>query len=247
MKPQSRRGAPDHDAEDPRRVQPERPSVATHAGTVAPGYAEIESAVERDRDPDGTITTLEPTVLKLGLARRVQLSLVLPTERATGTAFGIGDVAAGVKWRVTEDHPVLRDLALLPQLKFPTGGDRGTGTTDASLLLIDSRTVGAASLGLNVGVTRRSRDGTRAPRTSTLWAAAAAVPVQRSLGLTLEIFGYPGTTGPAGSDPKIGLTVAPTLAIGRTLTLDAGLMTALHGPQPHVLFIGLVTNVGRLR
>ena len=28
---------------DPRQVQPERPTVATHAGTVAPGYLEIET------------------------------------------------------------------------------------------------------------------------------------------------------------------------------------------------------------
>ena len=40
--------APTVGADDPRAVQPERPSVATHAGTVAPGYVEIESGIERD-------------------------------------------------------------------------------------------------------------------------------------------------------------------------------------------------------
>ena len=33
---------------DPRQVQPERPTVATHAGTVAPGYLEIETGVESE-------------------------------------------------------------------------------------------------------------------------------------------------------------------------------------------------------
>ena len=32
---------PAQEARDPRAVQPERPTVATHAGTVAPGRLEI--------------------------------------------------------------------------------------------------------------------------------------------------------------------------------------------------------------
>ena len=33
-------------AANPRAVQPERPTVATHAGTVAPGYMELEEGGE---------------------------------------------------------------------------------------------------------------------------------------------------------------------------------------------------------
>ncbi len=36
-------------ARDPHAVQPERPTVATHAYTVAPGWVEIEAGVELDR------------------------------------------------------------------------------------------------------------------------------------------------------------------------------------------------------
>src|SRR5437764_1362781 len=39
---------------DPHAVQPERPTVATHAGTVAPGWSEIEAGIERDRYADGS-------------------------------------------------------------------------------------------------------------------------------------------------------------------------------------------------
>src|SRR5256885_8764954 len=49
---------------DPRVVQPERPSVATHAGTVAPGFLEIETGIESDRNADGTHALVVPTVLK---------------------------------------------------------------------------------------------------------------------------------------------------------------------------------------
>lgn len=234
-------------APDPRAVQPERPSVATHAGTVAPGYAEVETAVERDREDDGAHSVAVPTELKVGLAPRAQLSLFLPAAGGGGTPFGVGDAAAGVKWRVLEGHPLLQDVAILPQVKLPTGGPRGTRTTDVGLLLIDSRHVGAAALDLNVGVTRRSGDGSRAPRTEALWTVSAGVPVRRALGLNLECFGYPGVSGPAGHPATVAALVAPTLAVRPSLSLDAGLVTALHGPQPHALFLGLVTNVGRLR
>jgi glucose-1-phosphate thymidylyltransferase len=44
-------------APDPRAVQPERPTVATHAGTVAPGWVELETGVEFDHD--GRVLSLE--------------------------------------------------------------------------------------------------------------------------------------------------------------------------------------------
>src|SRR4051812_35372559 len=59
---------------DPHTVQPERPTVATHAGTVAPGYLEIETGIERDTR-DGTTMSFAPTVLKFGVAPRVQMSV----------------------------------------------------------------------------------------------------------------------------------------------------------------------------
>ncbi len=230
----------------PRAVQPERPSVATHAGTVAPGYAEVESGVERDTPGDGTHAFAVPTLLKLGLGPRTQLALQLPTAAATGTAFGVGDVTVGLKWRVSEDRPRLQDVAVLPSVKFATGGVRGTGTTDASLLLINSRTLGPASLDLNVGATWRTGDGTRAPKSSTLWAAAAGIPVRGRLGWALEAYGYPGTRGPAGNPPIVGLLTGPTIVVRPELAVDFGTIIPLAGPQPHALYAGVVTSVGRV-
>ncbi|GJG85780.1 hypothetical protein tb265_09610 [Gemmatimonadetes bacterium T265] len=230
----------------PRAVQPERPSVATHAGTVAPGYAEVESGVERDAPGDGTHAVSVPTLLKLGLGPRTQLALQLPAAAATGTAFGVGDVAVGLKWRVSEDRPRLQDVALLPSIKFATGGARGTGTTDASLLLINSRTLGPASLDLNLGATWRTGDGTRAPRTSTLWAAAAGIPVRGGLGWALETYGYPGTSGPAGSAPVVAVLTGPTFVVRPELAVDFGTIVPVTGPQAHAWYAGVVTSAGRV-
>lgn len=232
---------------DPRAVQPERPSVATHAGTVAPGYAELETGVERDRAADGSHAVLIPTELKVGLAPRAQLSVFLPASSTTGVPFGIGDIAAGVKWRIVDGDGPLQRVAVLPTIKLATGGDRGTHTTDAGFLLIDSRTIGSASLDLNVGVTRRSGSGMTAPRTSTLWTGSLGVPVAGPVGWQLECFGYPGTHGPAGSAPIVAILTGPTLGAWRTLALDAGMIVPVEGPQARAIYAGAVMNLGRVR
>src|SRR5260370_36815211 len=50
-------GARGQGLQDRHAVQPERPTVATHAGTVAPGWVELETGVELDR-LDGAHTLL---------------------------------------------------------------------------------------------------------------------------------------------------------------------------------------------
>jgi len=233
-------------APDPRAVQPERPSVATHAGTVAPRYLEIETGVEYDKLPDKSHGVGVPTVLKIGLAPRLQLSLFAPASSGTHEALGMGDLAAGLKWRIVDGDGILQRFAILPAIKFSTGGQRGTGTTDASLLLIDSRTVGPVSLDLNVGVTKRSGNANSAPRTATLWTASSGFPVAGALGWQLECFGFPGTSGPAGDAPIVAILTGPTLGAWRTLAFDAGIIIPVAGPQPRAVYAGLVTNVGRI-
>ena len=230
---------------DPRAVQPERPSVATHAGTVAPGYLEIESGVEGDRNPDKTHALSIPTVFKFGAAPRVQLSVFAPALNQPGISLGMGDVGVGVKWRLIEGSDLFQRFAIQPSVKWPTGGDRGTHTTDFSLLLIDSRSIGPVSLDLNAGLTRRSGDGNDVPRTATLWTASSAIPIGGSFGWQLECFGYPGTHGPSGSVPIVAILTGPTLAAWRSVAFDAGVILPLAGPQPRAVYAGVVANVGR--
>lgn len=233
-------------ASHPRNVQPERPTVATHAAAVAPGYVEVETGVEHDRIDANTHVDQVPTLIKFGVAPRVQFSLSVPMTGGTGTSFGIGDIATGLKITVLKDHPILSDFAILPQLKFSTGGARGTGTTDASLLLINSRSLGPVDVDLNVGVTRRSGDGTAVPQTATLFAASASIPLRGKLSLALECFGYPGTGGPAGSPPTVAMLFGPTFLVKPELNLDLGWIAPISGGQPRALYVGLVANLGRL-
>jgi hypothetical protein len=237
-------------ATDPHAVQPERPTVATHAGTVAPGWIEFEVGGEYDRYDGGAHGVTAPLVAKIGVARRLQLTVMESIAWPPGaSAAGVGDVAAGLKWRIAEDAPLLGDVALLPILKLPAGSasaGTGTGTTDVTLIVISSHAFGPYSLDVNAGYTRRSGSGVAAPRDATLWTVSAGGPLRGALGWTGEVYGYPATSGPAGAKAIVALLGGPTFLVRRWLALDAGVILPLTGPQPRALYVGAVYNAGRL-
>src|SRR5262249_2239842 len=135
-----------------------------------------------------------------------------------------------------------------PAIKFPTGSasaNRGTGTTDVSLLLISSHALGPVSMDLNAGITRRSGDGTVVPRTATVWTASFGGPVRGPVGWVFECYGYPKTTGPAGRPSTAALLGGPTYKVTSWLVLDAGGIVPLAGDQPKAVYAGLTWNIGR--
>jgi hypothetical protein len=234
---------------DPHAVQPERPTVATHAGTVARGWVELEEGGEWDKSTDGTRSFTAPTNLKIGLGSRTQLNLMFNILRATSVRGGnlsFGDLTIGVKYRIVDDDRLLGDFAILPALKFPTGQESagaGTGTTDFSLLLISSRQLGPVAMDLNIGATRRSGDGSRAPIASKVWTASFGFPVLGNLGWVAELFGYPRTTGMAAT---AAFLTGPTFTARDWLAFDAGVIAPITGAQPKAAYAGLVWNLGCL-
>jgi len=235
---------------NPHDAQPERPTVATHAGTVAPGWFEVESGVEVDRFTDHSHGGSVPTVSKFGVAPRLQLSVQTPVLNPPGENItGLGDLAVGMKWRIVDGAPVVGDFAILPSIKTPTGSETsgtGTGTTDFSLLLISSHKFGPVDLDINGGYTRRSGDGSTAPRNAEVWTAAFGWAVHGRFGWDAEIYGYPGTAGPAGSPPIVAILSGPTFALRKFLVLDAGYIGPVTGPQPRGVYAGIVYNIGHL-
>jgi hypothetical protein len=234
-------------AQDPHTAQPERPTVATHAGTVATGWIEIEAGIEIDRYADRSRGLLSSPVTKIGLARRLQLNVVTPIVRPPGPhTASIGDVSVGVKWRLVDDAPVAGDFAVLPSVKVPSGSAEsgaGTATTDVGLLLISSHTLGPVSMDINLGYTRRSGNGAGAPRAASLWTISFGGPAAGGLGWTAELYGYPATSGPAGAAAIVAVLAGPTLQVRRWLVLDAGVIVPVAGPQPRALYAGFVANV----
>jgi hypothetical protein len=235
---------------NPHAVQPERPTVATHAGTVAPGWLELETGVEYDRFRDATHGLALSLFFKLGIVPRVQLGVALPFAKPEGFGVGPADFAAGLKLRLLEHAEPLGRFAVLPVLKVPTGSStagRGSGTTDVSLLLISSHVLGPVSMDLNAGITRRSGDGTAAPKTSTVWTASFGGPAVGPLGWAFEVFGYPKTTGLSGAAGTVALLGGPTYRVRDWLVLDAGGILPVSGTQPKAMYAGLTWNVGRYR
>ena len=239
----------DSAAPDPRLVQPERPTVATHAGTVARGFVELEDGGEWDNVGTNERSFFAPTNLKVGLASNAQLNILINLIQDRTVRNGKltpSDLAIGVKYRLVDDNPILGDFAILPAIKLPTAteGDGGTGTTDFSLLLISSRQLGSVAMDLNVGATRRSGNGSLAPVNASVWTASFGIPISGPLGAALELFGYPGTAGPIGEKGSAAILVGPTFLLRKWLAVDAGIISPLTGPQARAVYAGFVWNAG---
>ena len=235
---------------DPHTAMPERPSVATHTGTIAPGWVEVEAGLEIDRYDDTSTSGLVSAAVKIGLRRGLQLTVQTPLAKPAGATTGIGDVSVGLKWRIVDHAPVVGDFAIMPSFKFPSGSldaGRGTDTADASLLVMSSRQLGAVSLDINAGITRRSGDGADAPKQSTVWAVAAGGPVRGRLGWGAEVYGYPATSGPAGADGIVAILAGPTFQVFDWLVLDAAFIAPMTGPQPRAFIVGFTYNVASLK
>ncbi len=232
---------------DPRAVQPERPTVATHAHTVAPGYFEVETGAQGNRLDAGSRAYAVPTLLKVGLSSHLQLNLGSPAFLpVAGQQAGLGDVSVGVKWRLLDDHPVLGDFALLPAIKFPTGSTSdgtGSGTTDVGLTAIASYDVHGVSMDLNMAYTKVGVTSAQSGPDAALWTASFGFPVAGRLSWVAELFGVPRIDG-ASPPPAIALLTGPSFLVSRALNLDVGIIAPLHGGIPNAIYAGLVWNLG---
>ena len=236
--------------QDPHEAQPERPTVATHAGTVAPAWVEVEAGGEFDnyRDPSNSIGV--PVVVKLGLSSHLQFSIFSSAVQPSGVkGLQFGDLAFGIKWRLIDDFPVLGRFAILPGIKLPTGptaSGAGTGTVDESMLLISSNEFGPISLDVNFGYTHRSGDGAAAPENSTLWTVSFGGPAKGAFGWAAEVYGYPGTQGDAGKPPIVAALFGHTFTAQPWLVFDLGVIASITGPQPYAIYCGCVWNIGSI-
>ena len=237
---------------DPHAAQPERPTVATHAYTVAPGWVELEAGVQRQKSGALAERLAVPIVLKIGLGERLQLGVAPGWQREAqggGARAGVTDLLVGVKWRLTDDAPVIGAFAIQPAVSLPTGSadsGRGSGTVAVNVLVISSHRIGRLSVDLNAGYTRLGGESASAPRDSTVWAAAAAIPLGGRAGWAAEVFGYPGTSGPGGGPPVVGFLTGPTFTVRPNVVLDAGATFDIEGFGGTAVYGGLTWNIGRL-
>lgn len=237
---------------DPHVARPERPTVATHAYTVAPGWVEIEAGSQRQSTGALSNYLTVPVLVKIGLGGRVQLDIAPNWERDVKGGHGeagFTDVLVGVKWRLADRAPLLGAAAVQSMLWIPAssqGSGLGSGSAGVSVLLISSHQAGPVAIDANVGYTRIGGDGSVTPNNSTLWTIAAGFPVAGRLGWAAEVFGFPGTAGPSGASPVVAFLTGPAVTLAPSLVLDAGIVLDIQGWGGTAVYGGLTWNIGRL-
>jgi hypothetical protein len=238
-------------APNPRAARPERPTVATHAYAVAPGYVELEAGFQRQQEGAQANRIAVPILVKIGLGERVQLDLapgLLRDAQGGRAQSGITDFLVGVKWRLTDDAPAIGAFALQAIVSLPTGSPesgRGSGKAAVNLLAISSRQLGPVALDINAGYTRLGGESEVAPRNSTLWTVSTGFPVAARVGWVAEVFGYPGTRGPSGELPVVAFLTGPSVALGPSVVLDAGATFNVLRFGGTAVYAGLTWNIGR--
>jgi hypothetical protein len=238
------------DQKDPREAQPERPTVATHAYTVAPGIVELETGFQQQHPAPSLNLVGLPVLFKIGLSSRLQLDIApgwLRGAGESGVSEGLTDLVIGVKWRLVDRSSVLGAFAVQPSVSLATGSaDKGTGIGSESLtvLAISSRNIGPVALDLNLGYTRRGGDGTVLPNNATMWTLSTGFPVYGRLNWAAECFGYPRTTGPSGEPGIVAFLTGPTVVVHKSVVLDAGVVLNIANYGGTAVYGGVTWNIG---
>ncbi|HKE92201.1 MAG TPA: hypothetical protein VKB45_17845 [Gemmatimonadales bacterium] len=227
------------EAQSPRAANPERPTVATHAYAVAPGYVEIEQGISaRGAASLGDATSWDVNV-KIGIAPHMQLGLFGPGYARNSTGHGVGDWGLALKLRTDVSDEAA--VAIVPTITLPTGKERlglGAGRALGQLPLVFSidgpagvhADLNAGPLGIGAGHPQ--------------WLTTASFGRSLgALGLTAELFRISaGAAGPRQAGLLGGILVTPV----QWLVIDVGGTLGLGAGSPDVIFLGVTTNLGRL-
>ena len=227
------------DCQSPRAANPERPTVATHAYAVAPGYWELEQGFRAygfGRLSEGRAWDFN---LKIGLRNHVQLGIGGTGLAWTDGVSGIGDLGLALKLRTGLGERGA--LAVVPGATFPTGNQSlgfGAGRLLGSLVAVWSEDLGTVfHTDINVGPVGI---GAGEPALFTSVGLSAAVG---RWGLAGESFQF--TSGGAGPAQQ-GLLGAVLVTLAEWVVVDAGGVWARTAATPDQLFVGVTANLGRI-
>jgi hypothetical protein len=231
---------------DPRAVQPERPSVATHAFTVAPGIVEIEAGVERAYE-DGRYTgTSLPFTVKLGLAERVQLAIGGSMSWPASSDRRFDEISVGVKWRLSERAPLAGAIAVLSSVTVPAGAARASSNNTVGVLLIASRSIAGISLDLNAGYARTIGGQVDADAKEALWAVSLGGPIAGRFGWFGELSGVRTMPADDTAAHVAGALAGATVSVSPSLVVDVAIVLPTAGADGRAVVTGLSWNVCRL-
>ena len=223
----------------PWAANPERPTVATHAYTVAPGYGELEQGVRAFGLRKFSEFTAWDVNLKIGLEPGLQLNLFgLPYARS-GAGGGMGDVGASLK--LSRALSPKSAIAIVPAVTVPTGDNSrglGAGRTLGSLVGVFSADLSSAvHFDANAGPMGIGA-GTPLWFTSIRWSFGGG-----SVKVATELFDL--TSGGAAVRQR-GFLGAVMVTASPSVVLDLGGVRGLVDGTPHQVFVGLTANLGAI-
>ena len=223
----------------PRVANPVRPTYATHAYAVAPGYVELEQGISATGTAGLSQGTIWSIALKLGISPSLQAEFFGPAYTRTSAGGGVGDLGLALKFR--HDLSGKSAVALIPGVTAPTGSTAkglGAGRALGALTAVYSVDLPATvHLDLNAGPT-----GVGAGATQWFFSVSGSWG-GRVLGVTGECFDFT----PGGAGPRLaGVLGAVTVRLAPWAVVDAGGQLGTTLNSPNALFLGLTTNLGRV-
>jgi hypothetical protein len=224
--------------QSPRAANPERPTLATHAYAMAPGYFELEQGLRVQGSDAGNATAWDYN-LKIGVARQIQFAFFGTGFIHTAAGGGVGDV--GLTLKLSTSVSPRATLALASSVTFPTGdaaAGRGTGRTQGGVLAVVS-VDGPWRLHADVNLGPVAL-GAGASPLRWFHSVGAGVALGR-YGLATELYGF---TAGAGESAEWGALGAVTFRPAEWIVVDAGGSLGLWRNTPHLLFVGVTTNLG---
>jgi hypothetical protein len=225
--------------QSPRVANPERPTYATHAYAVAPGYIELEQGISATGISGLSQETIWSIALKVGISPSLQAEFFGPAYARTSAGGGVGDLGLALKLRT--DLSEKSAVALIPGVTAPTGRKAlglGAGRALGALTAVYSVDFPASvHLDLNAGPTGVGAGATQwFFSVSGSWGGSV-------LGVTGECFDFT----PSGAGSRLaGVLGAVTVRVTPWAVIDAGGQLGTTANSPNAVFLGLTTNLGRV-
>ncbi len=242
-------------AEEPARIQTDRPSVSNSTSTVPPGALQIEGGVDYSLSrvsggPDERQFVLG-ALLRAGLTDRLEVRLdgaPLVRLRSAENDTGFGDPTLGVKYRFLDarEGSWWPSLGLLPFVKLPIAREPiGSERVDFGLTALASVDLPwQLDLDANAGLIAIGQSN----RDAFLLQEVVSASLSRQIGERWSIFVEVFYASPAerGAHDIVGLDTGIQFFLTPRVALDAAAQTSFGGPGPDYAFrAGVSVRFGR--
>jgi len=168
-----------------------------------------------------------------------------PQSRAGGDETGIGDIILRTKYNFLRAQPRWPDLAIVGELKLPTGDDDnllGTGDTNLRALLVASRSFGLLTPHVNLGF-EWTTEGSE--QNNVRYVAGLDARVHRSLTVAVDVLGRWEPSGDGVGDHMVDLALGAKWNVFRTFLLNANVQLPLNrgeGLRPNFIWTVGIEN-----